>query len=309
MDYETGRHRDLVASSVGVRKVQYCNGSLTKTSRIFVAILCPYYISITQTTVAIQVSTVQQPTMVISSAPAVPRAAMGMAGRFFFGSLCAGTFGLGTWQALRYRNKVALVEQRTQDLQQEPVVYGSAVAAAAAANDTSTSKDTEINFRRLQFTGRFQHEREFLVGPRGPPKDALPQGPGTSSGGLSSAPQGFIVLTPMVLDTNNSNQKITTTMVDSNDATILVNRGWVPMQQVNSYRYGRSQSQQRYQQLRARGEQTTKSPSEPQESSMLQWDRPTGDVTITAVPGTFEGGWNVAFALLLRIWLQTRESV
>ena len=213
---------------------------------------------------------------------------MGMAGRLFFGSLCAGTFGLGTWQALRYRNKVALVEQRTQDLQQEPVFYGSAAAAA----HESTSKDGKINFRRLQFTGRFQHEREFLIGPRGPPKDALPQGPGTSSGGLSSAPQGFLVMTPMVLATNDSNQKETTTMVDihNNKATIIVNRGWVPMQQVSSSRYGRSQSQQRYQQLRARGEQSANSPSEPQESSILLWDRPTGDVTITAVPGTFEGG-------------------
>jgi cytochrome oxidase assembly protein ShyY1 len=214
---------------------------------------------------------------------------MGMAGRLFFGSLCAGTFGLGTWQTLRYRDKVALVEQRSQDLQQEPVVYGSAAAAAHG----STSKDARTNYRRLQFTGRFQHEREFLIGPRGPPKDALPQGPGTSSGGLSSAPQGFLVLTPMVLTTND---------IDNNNdaaATILVNRGWVPMQQVNSSRYGRSQSQQRYQQLRNRGDQTTNSPSSPQESSMLHWDRPPGDVTITVVPGTFEGEWNVDFALLL----------
>lgn len=229
--------------------------------------------------------------MVVSAVPSVPRAAMGMAGRVFFGSLCAGTFGLGTWQTLRYRDKVALVEQRTQDLQQDPVVYGSTAAAHTDDDDDDATNDRP-NFRRLQFTGRFQHEREFLIGPRGPPKGALPEGPGTSSGGLSSAPQGFLVLTPMVL-TTVANHKGTTTVVPNNEnnkdgtaATILVNRGWVPMHQVDSSRYGRSQSQQRYQQLRARGEQTT-SPKAPQES--LQWDRPSGDVTITVVPGTFEG--------------------
>ena len=63
-------------------------------------------------------------------------------------------------------------------------------------------------------SGCFDHEREVLLGPRGPPPGALADsGPnsGRSGGGLGSSPQGYFVITPLLTDSNEE---------------VLVNRGW-----------------------------------------------------------------------------------
>ena len=52
----------------------------------------------------------------------VPVSSSGRAGTaIFFGSLCVGTFTLGVWQCQRYLEKQVLEEQRSKELQQDPV--------------------------------------------------------------------------------------------------------------------------------------------------------------------------------------------
>lgn len=84
-----------------------------------------------------------------------------------------------------------------------------------------TTSTEEREFSCLKVRGQFRHEDEVLVGPRGPPPAAISAtGPnsGRSAGGMSSSPQGFYVITPMVRAHNMG--------------TVLINRGWVPRQYV-----------------------------------------------------------------------------
>jgi len=125
-----------------------------------------------------------------------------MAGKAFFGSLCVATFGLGAWQMQRYVEKVALVETRERELTDDPVPFS----------------EHHDGFRRVSVRGTFDHAKYVLVGPRGPPPGAMASsGPnsGRSSGGMSSSPQGFFVMTP--LEQSNG------------EGTLIINRGWVPM--------------------------------------------------------------------------------
>jgi len=132
------------------------------------------------------------------------------AGTLFFSSLCASTFGLGTWQAKRYFEKIEQVEKREKELALPPI---------ALERDAKCSIDEHgiRGHRPIVVSGKFRHEDEILVGPRGPPLGALAaSGPnsGRSSGGMSSSPQGFYCLTPF----ERSN----------NMGTVVVNRGWIP---------------------------------------------------------------------------------
>lgn len=100
-------------------------------------------------------------------------------GKAFFGSLCAGTFGLGCWQTQRFFEKQEKVKQREHDLSLPPI------SLAESANDVTSLRQRVVN-------GTFQHEKEVLVGPRGPPPGAMASsGPssGRSEGGMSSSPQ------------------------------------------------------------------------------------------------------------------------
>ena len=184
------------------------------------------------------------------------RKGLSLAGQAFFGSLCAGTFGLGVWQTQRYFEKDKLVEQRANDLSQEPVCWDDLRRATTDDNRSS-------NFRRIRLKGRFDHAHEFLVGPRGPPQGALPDKPGTSAAGMSSAPQGYFVVTPLVLQPFDSQQN------KSEGDVVLVNRGWVPRQLVQPD-HGRRRSQQLP--WREQGE-----------SLLLQWNRPVDTVQLTVV--------------------------
>lgn len=133
---------------------------------------------------------------------------LNLSGKIFFGSLCAGTLYLGTWQTRRYFDKMDLIEQRTRELAEEPVPL--------VVNTGSAKTTTATGFRRCLVEGRFRHENEMLLGPRGPPLGALAasgQASGRSEGGMSSGPQGYFVITPFE-----------TTM----GRTLLVNRGWIP---------------------------------------------------------------------------------
>ena len=108
---------------------------------------------------------------------------LNLSGKIFFGGLCAGTFVLGCWQTKRYFEKVNLIDQRLRDLSEDPVPLTSI---------QSGSSHGTTGFRRILVEGRFRHENEMYLGPRGPLPGALAMsGPasGRSEGGMSSGPQ------------------------------------------------------------------------------------------------------------------------
>jgi len=169
------------------------------------------------------------------------------AGIAFFSSLCASTFGLGCWQSKRYFEKIDQVSKRNEELSMSPSDYDSLEKDALCSademitigtnnnntnnnnnNDIGTNVNTiegrlpkERGFQQIAIRGHFIHEYEVLVGPRGPPPGAISSsGPnsGRSSGGMSSSPQGYYVLTPFFRLNNMG--------------IVLVNRGWVPRQYV-----------------------------------------------------------------------------
>jgi cytochrome oxidase assembly protein ShyY1 len=218
---------------------------------------------------------------------AVPASQVGLstAGKAFFGGLCAGTFGLGCWQSKRLLEKQELVASRQTDLAMEPSNHLTASAF--------TSDDTQKSFRRVLLTGTFQHDRQVLVGPRGPPAGALPDGPGTSAAGMSQAPQGYFIITPLQLD-------------DNTDATstVLVNRGWIPRHMAPPSEHevqmqGRRQQHEVMKQqqqgvdthLQKQLEQQFQQQQRKQQ--VLTWDQPQGTVHVTVVAAKGERTYSI----------------
>jgi len=197
--------------------------------------------------------------------------ALSTLGIVFFGSLCLGTFGLGCWQLQRLLEKQVLVEQRTNELQMPPrpvTQLSELIPALQNDNESTTPSSTSFafgannSFRRIELVGTFQHDKECLVGPRSPPSGLLPDKPGSSGQqGMATAPQGFFVVTPLVLP---------------NKQVVLVNRGWIPREMAGPL-----------QNMGRRSPPQTQTPS-PTTSATRQWSRPTGQVSVTAVLQTPE---------------------
>lgn len=166
--------------------------------------------------------------------PAPPPQPLGMAGRAFFGSLCAGTFGLGVWQTQRYFESTTNAAERERQLALPP----RSIRQEATASSP---------WQRLQVQGQFQHDKELYVGPRGAPVAVSP-------GGMS--PQGYYVWTPLQLAKKGKH--------DTDDVVVLINRGWVPRQMVETKTRSGQQQQQ------------------------TPWSCPTGPVSLTVVPSKTE---------------------
>ncbi|GBG25121.1 Surfeit locus protein 1 [Hondaea fermentalgiana] len=111
-----------------------------------------------------------------------------------FGSLAAGTFGLGSWQVKRYFWKVDLVEERRRMLERD------AVPLAEASRP----------YERVRCSGTFDYAQSMFVGPRSAPAHGV-QGTGAMQ------PSGWYVVTPF---TDKDSGK-----------RVLVNRGWIPRDQ------------------------------------------------------------------------------
>jgi surfeit locus 1 family protein len=151
---------------------------------------------------------------------------LSLAGQVFFGSLCAGTFGLGVWQTRRYFEKVDIVAARQAALRQDPTTELPLLDTTADGNGNDA-----VVFRRIHLQGYYLHDYEFLVGPRGAPAGSLPEKKSASSATTTAAPsqQGYFVLTPFVV----THKVPTTTSLDgnsNNELVVIVNRGWVPRQ-------------------------------------------------------------------------------
>lgn len=206
-----------------------------------------------------------------------------MAGKAVFGSLCAGTFGLGVWQTQRYYEKRDLIRRRQADLEAPPL-----------KTTTTTARDVpSSSFRRVHLRGRYRHDAEFLVGPRGPPPGALPDRPGASAAGMASAPQGYFVLTPFVpyYHDDDGGGK------DENDdpPMMIINRGWVPRQMVVSdTRRGGGGGRRPPPASDNDNNNTSQQQQQQQPQPLLEWDRPTPPpssgkdsvVDVTVVPST-----------------------
>lgn len=113
--------------------------------------------------------------------------------------------------------------------------WSAATSGTNEDDSTANSMNNEIyrGYRPTSIQGKFMHDSEILVGPRGPPPGAISSsGPnsGRSTGaGMSSSPQGYYVITPFMR---------------SNDmGTVLINRGWVPRQFVIQKKEEQSKNQ------------------------------------------------------------------
>mmetsp|Transcript_3173 Transcript_3173/g.7022 ORF Transcript_3173/g.7022 Transcript_3173/m.7022 type:complete len:427 (+) Transcript_3173:141-1421(+) len=151
----------------------------------------------------------------------------GMAGKLFFSSLCLATFGLGVWQTRRYFGKVEMVQKREDDLKLHPL---------AGFDDWQTLKNNNVtldgkkSYRRVHLRGKFQHENQILIGPRGPPPGALAEsGPNSGrggGGGMSSSAQGYWVITPFVIFDGEREDCTPTTATSSEVEDVKPKRGW-----------------------------------------------------------------------------------
>ncbi|KAL7540339.1 hypothetical protein ACHAXR_011543 [Thalassiosira sp. AJA248-18] len=161
----------------------------------------------------------------------------GAAGKIFFSSLCLLTFGLGVWQTQRYSEKVEMVQKREDDLKLDPLPgFDDWQALKNTVNSDNKDDDKTINnksYRRVNLQGKFQHDNEILVGPRGPPPGALAEsGPNSGrggGGGMSSSAQGYWVVTPFVISNYGEDTAQTSSTSDCNDQDVgsaKQNRGW-----------------------------------------------------------------------------------
>jgi surfeit locus 1 family protein len=167
-------------------------------------------------------------------------------GKLFFGGLTAGTFGLGCWQLHRLQGKLAMIEDRQNQLAMEPS------RELSASSDSSDSP-----YRRRLLEGTFRHDKEVLVGPRGAPsgvslpRTGLSANSSNASVGMAPGPQGFHVLTPLELSKEwQGTRKV-----------VWVNRGWVP----KTFIPGND----------GRRKEGSEAPTE--------WDRPKGPVKVTTI--------------------------
>ena len=225
--------------------------------------------------------------------PPSPTATIGIFGTIFFGSLCVGTFLLGTWQTKRYFEKTKLIEQRSIDLQSKPLTYEEYCHEMQQQQlhqdaTTASTATTPASFRKIQLYGTFHHEYEILVGPRGPP----PGSAYTNDGGMASSPQGYYIITPLEI-APEQDTKTKTDMTGSSTSRnhnqqksqfVLINRGWVPRHMVvgpsNTTTTGRIPPNSRH--PNNNNTATTK-------DMMTTWDRPMGMTHVTVVPTQGEG--------------------
>jgi surfeit locus 1 family protein len=179
---------------------------------------------------------------------------LGTSGKVFFGSLCVGTFGLGCWQLERLLGKWDAIEDREQQLKLDPIVYGSNIFSSNSSSSSSSMNklvgDDKLHdqttqqqlqpYRRRLLRGRFRHDKEVLVGPRGAPPGVRMPVSGLSAksssktkttvSGMQPGPQGFYVLTPMEvsIDETGTTAAAAATSNSAAPTTVWINRGWVP---------------------------------------------------------------------------------
>eukprot|EP00040_Diaphanoeca_grandis_P024964 m.137922 g.137922 ORF g.137922 m.137922 type:complete len:296 (-) comp29959_c0_seq1:94-981(-) len=108
-------------------------------------------------------------------------------------------FGLGVWQVQRKAEKELLIEALSSRLSAEPIKLPHSVDEVQL-----------LDYRKVSVSGEFEHEKEILLGPRTLLREAFDGNAGDP---------GMHVITPFVRSDNGDR--------------ILVNRGWVPLDQMD----------------------------------------------------------------------------
>ena len=102
-----------------------------------------------------------------------------LVGIFFFSSICFGAAGLGVWQTKRYAWKIGVIEEGQRKLND---------VADTLPDLTQADLVHYVNRmrgRRVAVTGKFDHSKEILLGPRSAPPGLI----GAVAQGLAVNPQ------------------------------------------------------------------------------------------------------------------------
>ena len=193
---------------------------------------------------------------------------LGTSGIVFFGGLCVGTFGLGCWQLERLLEKWDAIEDREEQLHLSPIAYGggghrssnpnAGVAMDRLLGDGERQRlQNQLDdhhhqhqpYRRRLLRGRFRHDKEVLIGPRGaPPGVQMPvsglsakkkknnnKTTTTAASGMQPGPQGFYVYTPMEVAIGDSGgaggaspSPSPSAIPEEEETVVWINRGWIP---------------------------------------------------------------------------------
>lgn len=187
-------------------------------------------------------------------------------GYVLFGSLVAGTAGLGAWQAQRYFWKVSLIDKRKEGLRLPPLSLergldeyqvGSEASSehTKAFSNSSTNKTNREIVRRVNVRGEWLPDGPMLVGLRGPSRGMHG---GVQTEGMNMNQQGYYVLALFKL-------------ADTGE-TIIVNRGWCPMKVALEHEYSKPQGEQELTAVIVNGERSTWfNPANDPEQGIMQW--------------------------------------
>ena len=115
-----------------------------------------------------------------SSAPTEsPSKVSKMVGIFFFSSICFGAAGLGVWQTKRYAWKIGVIEESQRKLNDIADILPDLSQADLVLYIN------KMRGRRVAVTGKFDHSKEILLGPRSAPPGLI----GAVAQGLAVNPQ------------------------------------------------------------------------------------------------------------------------
>ena len=102
-----------------------------------------------------------------------------MVGIFFFSSICCGAIGLGVWQTKRYAWKIGVIEESQRKLNDIADVLPDLTQSDLVLYVN------KMHGRRVAVTGKFDHSKEILLGPRSAPPGLI----GAVAQGLAVNPQ------------------------------------------------------------------------------------------------------------------------
>ena len=102
-----------------------------------------------------------------------------LVGIFFFSSICFGAAGLGVWQTKRYAWKIGVIEEGQRKLNDVADTLPD-LTQADLVNYVN-----KMRGRRVAVTGKFDHSKEILLGPRSAPPGLI----GAVAQGLAVNPQ------------------------------------------------------------------------------------------------------------------------
>jgi surfeit locus 1 family protein len=124
------------------------------------------------------------------------------------------TFALGTWQVQRLKWKVSLIDELTEKLEREPIVLPNKVKCVLNCvirclqhtlhSPVSISAIPEFIYRKVVLTGKWDHARSMLLGPR-----------------VRDGANGYHIITPFIR---------------LNGTTVLIDRGFISQEFADTIR-------------------------------------------------------------------------